>query len=248
MNRNIELSVVESKYFNNGKIILEYIEELKSDIEIALGTQIRVKEANRKRKGFKYTGVDAASLNKEIRNTFKNITGLQLETMVKDGIFCQKGKEGFDFASYDKDYNFAEFWNKFYGENVLKNAKEQGMQFSKYMGYSKLDWLSYLKANQHNVGENILVDKSSLTIVGEIQFGNWGLLYKDMFRLLSADVYPGVDLYIYITATGKLFNDLSDQIVNFKAAKKIISENARLIRTPIWLIGIDYVEFDFVEV
>lgn len=51
-------------------------------------------------------------------------------------------------------------------------------------------------------------------IIGEIQFGNWALLYYDLFKISqSMKRISGDILYIYIVAKGKLRTYLSEGIV-----------------------------------
>ena len=76
-------------------------------------------------------------------------------------------------------------------------------------------------------------------IVGEIQFGNWALAYRDFFKVLKADVKNSVDWLIYIVPTGNLEKMLSDGIVTFDKTKKIMEEFSKVISVPVWLIGID---------
>ena len=76
-------------------------------------------------------------------------------------------------------------------------------------------------------------------ILGEIQFGNWALAYRDLFKILKANVQTSVDCLIYIVSTGELELMLSDGIVTFDKTKKIIEEFNKVVSVPIWLIGID---------
>lgn len=56
------------------------------------------------------------------------------------------------------------------------------------------------------------IDKTH--IIGEIQFGNWALLYYDLFKIAqSMKRISGDILYIYIVATGSLRTYLSEGIV-----------------------------------
>ena len=90
-------------------------------------------------------------------------------------------------------------------------------------------------------GQNIsnLEDKKTPLIVGEIQFGNWALVYRDFFKVLKADVQNSVDCLIYIVPTGELEKLLSEGIVTFDKTKKIIEEFSKVLTVPIWLIGLD---------
>ena len=77
-----------------------------------------------------------------------------------------------------------------------------------------------------------------MTVVGELQFGNWALIYKDLFRLLAADNDPGIDFYIYVAADEKLSSFLSRNTVSFKQADSVMNEYRSIIKTPIWLISL----------
>ncbi len=80
-----------------------------------------------------------------------------------------------------------------------------------------------------------------MTVAGELQFGNWALIYRDLFRLLDADSNPGVDFYIYVAADDELSGLLSANTVSYKSAGEVINEYLSIIKTPVWLIalGID---------
>lgn len=61
-------------------------------------------------------------------------------------------------------------------------------------------------------------------IIGEIQFGNWALLYYDLLKIMLTNLImkeknTKVSLFIYILATGKLTNRLSDGIVTLSRTK-----------------------------
>ena len=76
-------------------------------------------------------------------------------------------------------------------------------------------------------------------IVGEIQFGNWALAYRDFFKVLKANVSNSIDCLIYIVPTGGLEGMLSDGIVTYSKAKAILQEFEKVISVPVWLIGLD---------
>ena len=94
------------------------------------------------------------------------------------------------------------------------------------------------EVNGNNI-ESEHQDQSTPLIVGEIQFGNWALAYRDFFKVLKADVQNSIDCLIYIVPTGELEKLLSDGIVTFDKTKKIIEEFSKVISVPVWLIGID---------
>lgn len=62
-------------------------------------------------------------------------------------------------------------------------------------------------------------------IIGEIQFGNWALVYYDFSKIMLTNLImkekeTKVSLFIYILATGKLTKRLSDGIVTITRTKK----------------------------
>ena len=62
------------------------------------------------------------------------------------------------------------------------------------------------------VGLDATIDPSEPTIFGDVQFGNWALAYRDLMRLLDADIQLDVDLYVYITGDETLSSQLSEGI------------------------------------
>ena len=94
------------------------------------------------------------------------------------------------------------------------------------------------KAEEH--GENIpLLDINEPLILGEIQFGNWGLVYRDFFKLLKANVQTSVDCLVYVVCTGELENLLSSSIVTFDKTVSLLKDFSKVINVPIWVVGLD---------
>jgi len=84
-----------------------------------------------------------------------------------------------------------------------------------------------------------VVDTDTPLLVGEIQFGNWALVYRDFFKVLKANVQNSIDCLIYIVPTGHLEMMLSNSIVTFDKTKKILKDFAKVISVPVWIIGLD---------
>ena len=91
-------------------------------------------------------------------------------------------------------------------------------------------------------------------VIGEIQFGNWAMVYKDMFRLVSAiNKRARIDLYVYVVATGNLLKLMSDGVVSLEDACNRFRENVENhnINRPVMIIpldlGLEIEEFDFSE-
>jgi hypothetical protein len=98
------------------------------------------------------------------------------------------------------------------------------------------------KINPDEIGNDIFYNKKDSDLplfVGEIQFGNWALAYRDFFKVLKANVQNSIDCLIYIVPTGNLESMLSDGIVTYDKTVKILEEFAKVISVPVWVIGLD---------
>lgn len=186
-----------------------------------------------------YDGISARSLNKALRRCL-DIKPIMAETHVENGIFFHKTKEGFDFSVYDEDYNLSRLYNYYQGAVGVLNGDKKIVELYRKMGYKKKEWTDKIEEIHAKVADNsdYIVDKKILTVVGELQFGNWALIYRDLFRLLNADSDSGIDFYIYIAADENLSRLLSDQTVSFKQANDVLNEYRSIIKTPVWLIGL----------
>ncbi len=236
----IRFKISNEKFFNNGKVILKSIPEIERLFRNVLSEKEDVEVVTRVVKGKpSYDGITANSLNNALRRCLnkENIKG---ETHVNNGVFFHDTKEGFDFSIYDEDYNFSRLYNYYQGAIGVLNGDHKILDLFPKMDYKKEEWEERIKSIQSKVEYNTdyIVDKEILTIVGELQFGNWALLYRDLFRLLDADSNPGVDLYIYIAADAELSGQLSANTVSYKQVQTVINEYLSIIKTPIWLIGL----------
>lgn len=241
----VKFKISEQKFYNNGKAILKSLPDIESKFKYALSQEGEVTVTKRKpRNKPEYEGITADSLNVELRKCL-SLVGIKGETHVLNGVFFHKTKEGFDFSEYDENYNMSRLYNYYLGTVGILDGDKKIFELYSKMGYSKKEWKGKIEAIQSKVTYNsdYIVDKERLTVVGELQFGNWALIYRDLFRLLDADSNPGVDLYIYIAADAEVSSLLSEGTVSYKDAQKVIEEYLSIIKTPIWLIslGIDKV-------
>ncbi len=188
-------------------------------------------------------GIEAASINKAIRKQLKSIDNLCFETKVEYGGFFERNtKSDFDFSFYDRMYNYCKFWN----HNFEKKNFEEIIKKTIHKN-DKSNWDLFLSTYSPDPNHNSAViykGDAKYNIVGEIQMGNWAMIYKDIFRLLRAKNSPGVNLYIYITNTGYLTQKLSDNIVHYKKALSEIKETLDVIDTPILILGVDIDSYD----
>lgn len=236
----VHFKISDEKFFNNGKVILKSLPQIEEKFREALSETGEISVTQRQTKNkTAYEGINATSLNKALRKCL-DIEPIKGETHVEHGIFYHTTKEGFDFSIYDENYNMARLYNYYQGAVGVLEGDQKIIDLYKKMGYKKKEWKEKIGAIQSKVAYNsdFIVDKEILTIVGELQFGNWALVYRDLFRLLDADSNPGVDFYIYITADKELSKLLSANTVSFKQAQAVISEYLSIIKTPIWLISL----------
>ena len=215
---NIKFLIKNECFYNNGKIIMNSLSPLESLIREALSKSRKVDTVDRNEKNKpSYIGVNATDLNKVLRECISNIPEINNETHIENGVFYHDSKEGFDFSIYDKDYNLERLYNYYMGSNGILNWDSKIYEINKKLKLNKKEWK--LKVNnlssEVEYNKDIISEKKKLTVVGELQFGNWALTYRDLFRLLNADNNPGIDFYIYITATGKLSDLLSAQTVSY---------------------------------
>lgn len=236
----VKFKISDEMFFNNGKIILNSLPDINHTIRTALSQEEIITMTRRKPNGRpEYDGVDAKSLNKALRRCLS--TGhIKGETHVENGVFFHKTKEGFDFSVYDENYNMSRLYNYYQGAVGILDGDKKIIDLYKKMGCKKKEWRGKINAIQSRVAYNsdYIVDKEILTVAGELQFGNWALIYRDLFRLLDADSNPGVDFYIYVAADENLSGLLSANTVSFKQANDVISEYLSIIKTPIWLISL----------
>ena len=237
----VKFKISKEKFFNNGKIMLNSMPDVQKSIREALSQEETISTVRRHPKGKPaFDGVDARSLNKALRRCLdsKSIKG---ETHVENGVFFHTTKEGFDFSIYDEDYNMARLYNYYQGAIGVLNGDTKIIELYKKMGCKKKEeWKGKISAISSKVDHNTdyVVDKNTLTVVGELQFGNWALIYRDLFRLLDADSNPGIDFYIYVAADDELSKLLSANTVSYSSAADVINEYLSIIKTPIWLIGL----------
>ena len=233
------LKIKDERYFNNGNLILPFLKDegnhpLGEKIKEWLQSKYDLTELVRKNKH----GVKAEALNKALRAKLE-IEGAHKETHVLYNGFSHKGKEGFDFSFYDKDYNTACIRNYFVGERGCYNGGERLDGVYKDFKMTSKEWKKELSKINTPYGEDCKTEKQRLTVVGEIQFGNWAMIEHDIQRLMDAEEQDvSIDYYIYITATGNLAQKLSDGIVNYEKAASFF-ENHKLVKVPVWLIGLD---------
>jgi len=236
-----KLEIKSEQYYNNGNLMLRFLEDGKQEaLEEKIREWLRCDcELTAKSRKNKQSGINANELNKALRNNLC-IPGVRKETHVVYNGFSHKGIEGFDFSFYDEKYNIAQIRNYFVGERECYNGEERLKNAYKDLNMPAKEWKEELSKITVPYGTTYRTEKKRLTVVGEIQFGNWALLEHDIQRLINATEQGiSIDYYIYITATGNLAEKLSDGIVNYEKTSEFLEKNGKLLKVPMWLIGLD---------
>lgn len=241
-----ELTINQQKIkkFGNAEDIIQNHMDIFSNIIDNLKGSIKAGGTTRKNKKKTTLGINADSINSAIRNKLKNISDINLETSVEYGSFIpQSKKSDFDFSIYDKRYNLFNIWNYCYGiearyngDEIYKNLIQQNDTLSK-------DWEKYMIChNKSKYTKDLSVPSDAFNIVGEIQFGNWAMVYKDMFRLVTAiNKNARINLYVYICAEENLSKYISDGTVCFEKACDEFEKNVNnhSINCPVVIIPLN---------
>lgn len=238
--KKANLFVNEEKQFfhNHANEILSFKTNYKKKFIDALSEEINITPRVKTESKNPCRGIKANDLNKEIRILLRNsMSELREEVNQENGVYYYSNKEkkqvaGFDFAILNSMRNLHKLHDLCFGKLRYEDGNRRWSKFLK----NNPDLLKY--ANSIDLKKEKKNDDIPL-ILGEIQFGNWALAYRDFFKVLKANVQTSVDCLIYICPTGQLESMLSDGIVTFDKTKKIIKEFEKVISIPIWLIGID---------
>lgn len=243
-NSSANIFISHEYFFNNSNIILNQYPDFTSNFKTLLSSNINIKPIIRKKSTKYYKGIDITELNKSLRYLLSSDPKILFEVYNNDGVFyTSKSKSGFDFAYLDRTYNLIQLWNLCFGRRGLYHGENHWNKSLNDNNFIKSEYES--SNNEHfnfesfEKGKDIRFTKSNLTILGELQFGNWGLAYRDLFKLLQADANSGVDLFVYVTSHNNLLSYASDNIVSYQDTIKILNEFSNLIKVPIWVIGLD---------
>jgi hypothetical protein len=237
---------IRDEYFHHHSLeILNSHLVLKESFRASLSQDISVSPRDKITKGKKSFAIEAKNLNVEIRNLLKSNPTKQLRFEVNEdrGVFHfadVRGKiGGFDFAFINHERNLINLRNICYGQLHY----HEGLKV----------WEKFLSKNPdlYEIAQRISLDgeigsdihfnsqDNTLLVVGEIQFGNWALAYRDFFKVLKANVQNSIDCLIYVVPTGDLQNSLSDGIVTFENTVEILKEFKKVITVPVWVVGLD---------
>lgn len=230
-------------FFRHADLFLMNFEEIKKDILDALQLQLTDIKHFTKPNGKSHfrKRITADTLNTALKLNLKNhMSSMKFEVEYKEGVFYDTPKiKGFDFGIYDDIYNLINFRNYCFGRRSIHDGESKWRQeLLKREDWRELadkyDLVSYEE------GIDIPYNKKVPTIIGEVQFGNWALIYYDILKTIQIEQTFEIDLLIYITAAGDLQNYISDGTVNIKRAESALEEFKNIIKFPIWVIGVDF--------
>jgi hypothetical protein len=240
-----ELFIAEQLFHRHADLFLNNYYSTRNEIEKALiqtinNIEFKISE-NKKKKGQFFKRLSAKPLKSAIKNNITNIPGIKNDVEYTEGVFFESlGKtQGFDFAIIDDEYNITNFRNHCFGYKAIATGIEEWEKvLEQRPSWKHIANDLFLPSLDHN-GSDLYSHKNLPTIIGGIQFGNWGLVHTDMLNAIYIEQQTEVDLLVYITATGNLEQYLSEGIVNFQDTKQMLEKFNNIIKIPIWLIGID---------
>lgn len=243
---SVNLFVSKEYYHHHSFEIINAYKDLKDKFLASLSNEIRISPRVKKTQGFESRAIEAKELNIVIREELQKIKDVEIkfEVYEENGVFYFSSEKssigGFDFAILNHYNNILALRNLCFGNLQYADGEVRWDKFLK-KNPDLLEIANNLKKIDKK-GKNVSKSNDGIPIpliVGEIQFGNWALAYRDFFKVLKADVQNSVDCLIYIVPTGNLEKMLSDGIVTFDKTKKIMEEFSKVISVPVWLIGID---------
>ena len=234
-----QLYVSKSYFHHHAQKVLKSYDEISSNLRDCFNDTIPVKTMVRKRTKAKtktkttefYKGINADDLNVQLRELIKtkSTSEIKFEVVEDKGVFYfSSGKGaigGFDFAIINHHKNITALRNLCFGEVHYDDG--QG-KWDTFLGRNpELTNIAEKIKKSSQQGVNIeynYSDESIHLIVGEIQFGNWALAYRDFFKVLKANVQNSIDCLVYVVPTGELETMLSDGIVTYDKTLKILKE------------------------
>jgi hypothetical protein len=240
------LFVSKKYYHHHAYEILNTHKELRDDLINCLISKILIKTRIKKTKNKESRGIKADALNIEIRKLLQSKLDneVKFEVSEEKGVFYFSSEKstigGFDFAILNHSKNITSLRNLCFGELHYYEGEKKWNEFlKKNKDLSKIA-IELEHKSQIGIDANYKEsDTDTPLIVGEIQFGNWALAYRDFFKVLKANVQNSIDCLVYIVPTGKLELMLSDGIVTYDKSIKILNDFAKVISVPVWVIGID---------
>ena len=241
-----KLYVSKEHYHHHAFEILNTHNILRDDLINCLSSDISLQTRIKVTQSVKSRGIKAKDLNIELRKLLQNklVNEVKFEVNEENGVFYFSSEKstigGFDFAILNHTKNINSLRNLCFGELHYHEGEKRWNEFLKKNEDLKI--IANELEQKQNIGINLDYkekDTDTPLIVGEIQFGNWALAYRDFFKVLKANVQNSIDCLVYIVPTGELEKMLSDGIVTYDKSVKILNNFAKVVSVPVWVIGID---------
>ena len=241
-----KLFVSKEHYHHHAYEILNTHSDLRDDLINCLSSKILIETRIKKTKNKNSKGIKADILNIELRKLLQNKleNEVKFEVNEEKGVFYFSSEKstigGFDFAILNHIKNINSLRNLCFGELHYHEGEKRWNEFLKKN--KDLSYIAKELEQKENIGIDIEFkeqDTDTPLIVGEIQFGNWALAYRDFFKVLKANVQNSIDCLVYVVPTGGLETMLSDGIVTYDKSVKILNDFAKVVSVPVWVIGID---------
>jgi len=241
-----KLFVSKEHYHHHAYEILNTHSDLRDDLINCLSSKVRIETRIKKTKSKESKGIKADILNIELRKLLQNKlkNEVKFEVNEEKGVFYFSSEKstigGFDFAILNHTKNINSLRNLCFGELHYHEGEKRWNEFLKKN--KDLAHIAKELKEKASIGIDIEFNKQDTDtplIVGEIQFGNWALAYRDFFKVLKANVQNSIDCLVYVVPTGDLEAMLSDGIVTYDKSVKILNDFAKVISVPVWVIGID---------
>tara|TARA_B110000208_G_C11749926_1_gene423081 strand:+ start:954 stop:1730 length:777 start_codon:yes stop_codon:yes gene_type:complete len=241
-----ELYVSKEHYHHHAFEILNTHNILRDNLINCLSSDISLQTRVKVTQGVKSRGIKAKDLNIELRKLLQNklVNEVKFEVNEEKGVFYFSSEKstigGFDFAILNHTKNINSLRNLCFGELHYHEGEKRWNEFLKKNEDLKI--IANELEQKENIGINLDYkekDTDTPLIVGEIQFGNWALAYRDFFKVLKANVQNSIDCLVYVVPTGELETMLSDGIVTYDKSVKILNDFAKVVSVPVWVIGID---------
>ena len=247
----LKLTIGDQYHHHYAREIVAANATMEQSFLAAFESEIQIVPRIKSTKSIESKAIKASELNKEIRRLLLQSglkDSLRLEVSEEKGVFYfseEKGAiGGFDFAIINHVRNLTKLHSLCFGElRYADGAKRWSNFLARNPELSELaDAVERSEVFKFEASSGRVGTEDLPLVVGEIQFGNWGLAYRDFFKVLKANVSNAIDCLIYVVPTGSLEGMLSDGIVTFSKVRTILQEFEKVISVPVWLIGLDFDE------